>query len=63
MNNQQDSFPAAATILDLGPQLLQRLRNSLARMRDVYLSHCFNHKACVTRLGADENLGFSISLD
>jgi hypothetical protein len=45
MNNQDDRFPAAASILDLGLQLLHGLSNSLARMSDVYLSHNISHKA------------------
>jgi hypothetical protein len=39
MNNQHHSFPIAASIIELGLQLLHGLRNSLARMSDVYLSH------------------------
>jgi len=56
VNNQQDGFPAAASARDLGLQLLHRLRNSLARMRDVYLSHGLTYKACVTSAGADLKL-------
>jgi hypothetical protein len=56
MNNQHDSFPAAASILDLGLQLLNGLSNSLARMSDVYLSHNISHKACVTSACAYDNL-------
>ncbi len=56
MNNQHDSFPAAASILDLGLQLLHGLSNSLARMSDVYLSHNISHKGCVTSACAYENL-------
>ncbi len=59
MNNQQDSFPAAASIPNLGLQLLHRLRNGLARMSDVYLSHGVSRKACVTIARAHENRALS----
>jgi hypothetical protein len=39
VNDEQNGFSAAASTLDLGLQLSQRLRNSLAGMRDVYPSH------------------------
>jgi len=38
-----------------GPQL----GTDRIQMRDVYLSHGFSHKACVTCAGADENLALS----
>jgi hypothetical protein len=61
VNNQQDGFPAAASARDLGLQLLHRLRNSLARMRDVYLSHGLTYKACVTSPGADLKLALLLA--
>jgi hypothetical protein len=61
MYNQQDGFPAAASTLDLGLQLLHCLRNSLAGMRDVYLSHGLTYKVCVTSAGADEKLALSLA--
>jgi len=56
VNDQQDSLPVAASILNLYLQLLHRLSNSLARMGDVYLSHGVSHKGCLTSADANASL-------
>lgn len=60
MNDQQYGLPVAPSLLNLDLQLLHRLNNSLARMGDVYLSHGFSHKGCLTSADADAKLAVSI---
>jgi len=63
MNDQQDAIAASVSSLDLADQLLHRLTNRLAGMRDVDFPHDFTKRPQIEPEGRDSRCGTFAGMD